>query len=309
MKRLIIILTLTLFSLHPAIELSAGWQCGSVWCSIQAKNKKPKRLGKISSTKKNRKTKKKQSTLNTVPHITSLTTKSVAPNEKAWLTVNVPKGNERIDYKAITIYFNQALRIPVCVAYNLTATMVSMADAPTAEKRKSYKFHCDPKVAQCPDWGDYRNSGYTRGHMAPAMDMRWDKQAMSECFLMTNMCPQDGDLNNGPWRQLEESVHRWAKRDGNIIVYTGPIMSSNPPHIGPKGDISVPSSFYKVLYAPAQHRAIAFIFKNAPKQGSMKNHATTIADVERRTGITFFPKMATREARELKQQCELAQWQ
>ena len=223
-----------------------------------------------------------------VPRISTLTSAPVPTSGKSLLTVTTPQGNRRIDYKAITVYFNRSLRIPTCVAYELTNTMVAMADAPTAEKRKNYKFNGDPNVAGSPDWGDYRKSGYTRGHMAPAMDMRWDRQAMSECFLMTNMCPQAEKLNNGPWRHLEESVHRWAKRDGSIVVYTGPIMGGSVRHIGPKNDIAVPAAFYKVLYAPTQRRTIAFIYQNNDnKGGGLAAHTTTVAQVERRTGIAF----------------------
>lgn len=317
MKRLLIITIIALLALTPAVELATGLQSNTEWCaSARTKAKNTKKAKKTAKTKKSspkvKTTKNKKSTKQTreiaaVPIISALsTTKTTA--DKSLLTVTVPQGNQRVDYKAITVYFNRSLRIPSCVAYELTNTMVAMADAPTAEKRKSHKFNGDPNVAGSPDWGDYRKSGYTRGHMAPAMDMRWDHQAMSECFLMTNMCPQIEKLNNGSWRSLEESVHRWAKRDGSIWIYTGPIMSGSTRRIGPRNDIAVPGAFYKVLYAPRQQRAIAFIYDNQSDGGGMARHATTIADVERRTGITFFPRMAVASSRALKQQCDLDQW-
>lgn len=46
---------------------------------------------------------------------------------------------------------------------------------------------------------DYTKSGYDRGHMAPAADMKWSKQAMAESFYMSNICPQVGNLNRGDW--------------------------------------------------------------------------------------------------------------
>ncbi|MBR5728080.1 MAG: DNA/RNA non-specific endonuclease [Muribaculaceae bacterium] len=299
MKRFITIAIVALLALTPAVELATGLQGNTEWCATaRTKTKSPKKAKK---TKKNKKAKntpskgkvakksaKRGQKPTTVPRISSLSSTSVSTSGKSLLTVTVPQGNRRVDYKAITVYFNRSLRIPSCVAYELTNTMVSMADAPTAEKRKNHKFNPDPNVAGSPDWGDYRNSGYTRGHMAPAMDMRWDRQTMSECFLMTNMCPQVEKLNNGPWRHLEESVHRWAKRDGSIWVYTGPIMGGSVRHIGPKNDIAVPAAFYKVLYAPAQQRAIAFIYENKENQGGgLSAHTTTVAQVESRTGITF----------------------
>lgn len=318
MKRLITIAIVALLALTPAIELATGLQGNTEWCAMaRTKTKGTKKAKKTKDTKKAKKATPKSKTakpkkntkqnkkLTTVPRISSLSSTTAPKSGKSLLTVTVTQGNRRVDYKAITVYFNWSLRIPTCVAYELTNTMVAMADAPTAEKRKSHKFNCDPNVAGSPDWGDYRKSGYTRGHMAPAMDMRWDRQAMSECFLMTNMCPQVEKLNNGPWRHLEESVHRWAKRDGSIWVYTGPITGGSVRRIGPKNDIAVPAAFYKVLYAPAQQRAIAFIYENKENQGGgLAAHATTVAQVERRTGITF-----TGIPTALKQQHDIDLWQ
>ena len=309
MKRILSVLIIALLGLTPAVEIATGLQGSTEWCaSASAKGKKKSKKQKAKGKKPkagNKKQKAKNKQMVTVPRISTLTSAPVPTSGKSLLTVTTPQGNRRIDYKAITIYFNRSLRIPTCVAYELTNTMVAMADAPTAEKRKSHKFNADPNVAGSPDWGDYRKSGFTRGHMAPAMDMRWDHQAMSECFLMTNMCPQAEKLNNGPWRHLEESVHRWAKLDASIWVYTGPIMGSSVRHIGPKNDIAVPVAFYKVLYAPGQRRAIAFIYENKENQGGgLAAHATTVAQVERRTGINF-----TGIPTAMKQQSNLPDWQ
>jgi endonuclease G len=139
--------------------------------------------------------------------------------------------------------------------------------------------------------------------MAPAMDMRWDKTAMAQCFYMTNMCPQDTKLNNDHWRVLEEKVHRWAKRDKRILVFTGPIMGKSPKRIGKnKADIAVPDAFFKVLYAPDQGRAIAFIYPNQPCPGGIGKYAVTVAEVERRTGLTFSSAIP-------KRQCKVADWE
>ena len=43
---------------------------------------------------------------------------------------------------------------------------------------------------------DYQRTGYDREHIAPAVAMKWSKEAMSECFFMTNMTPQVGTKFN-----------------------------------------------------------------------------------------------------------------
>ena len=290
----------------------------SQWCA-QAKNKKKDKKDKKKSKKDKKKSKKSRasrkskassatvSPLANVPTIgkTATTTSVPQQNYNSLLAVTIPKGvsNQVLNYQAIRVNFNPSLRIPNCVAYELTATMVAMADAPDHEVRKNYNYAKDASVKGCPENWEYRGSGYSRGHMAPAMDMRWDKTAMAQCFYMTNMCPQDTKLNNDHWRVLEERVHRWAKRDKRIMVYTGPIMGKNPKMIGKdKQNIAVPEAFFKVLYAPEQGRAIAFIYPNSPSPGGIKKYAVTVAEVERRTGLTFSSAIP-------KRQCKIEDWE
>ena len=280
----------------------------SQWCA-QAKSKKKSKKDK-KKKKESRKSKKSSApvtSLASVPTIGKTNTATIVPQQttNALLAVTIPKGvsNQVLNYQAIRVNYNPSLRIPNCVAYELTATMVAMADAPGHESRKSYNYAKDSNVKTCPENWEYRGSGYSRGHMAPAMDMRWDKTAMKECFYMTNMCPQDTKLNNDHWRVLEERVHRWAKRDKRIMVYTGPIMGKKPKMIGKdKQNIAVPEAFFKVLYAPEQGRSIAFIYPNSPSPGSISKYAVTVAEVERRTGIKFSSAIP-------KQQCTVTDWE
>ncbi len=214
----------------------------SQWCA-QAKNKH----GKAKKQKQPKKQKqKKAKTKKTKQPSSSAAVKPVASTSGSALAVSIPRGvaNQVLQYQSIRVNFNPSLRIPNCVAYELTATMVDMADAPGHENRKNYNYARDPKVKECPENWEYRGSGYSRGHMAPAMDMRWDKTAMAQCFYMTNMCPQDTKLNNDHWRVLEEKVHRWAKRDKRILVFTGPISSRwcMPPGRGAPSPSSTPTS-------------------------------------------------------------------
>lgn len=62
------------------------------------------------------------------------------------------------------------------------------------------------------DHADYKGSGYSRGHLVPAGDMKWDSLAMVESFYFTNCIPQETKFNNGKWNQLEEKTRRWAKQ-------------------------------------------------------------------------------------------------
>ena len=226
------------------------------------------------------------------------------------LDITLPSNidNQKVEYDYMTVYFNASLRIPNCVAYELTNTQVAMANSPDAEKRDNYDFNCDNDVDGCPDWWEYKNSGYDRGHMAPAMDMRWDKKAMKQCFYMTNMCPQRHDLNDGEWRHMEEAIHNWGAENERLVIFTGPIVDDNPKMTGKNHDIAVPGQFFKVVYAPASNKAIAFVMGNHKMERSWTNYATTIDEVERLTGIDFLAALPDDVEQTVESKHNIKQW-
>lgn len=211
-------------------------------------------------------------------------------------------------YAAMTVNFNYSYKVPNCVSYVLTSDMIDITNGPNAEHRRNYKFYADPSVRGCPEWYEYRGSGYDRGHMAPANDMRWSRQSMSDCFLMTNICPQDHDLNGGSWNKLELKIHDWAKRHGKIIVATGPIFNGNSRRIGQNNDIVVPAGFFKVVLDPGQNRAIGFIYENHEGGGGVARHACSVDEVERITGHDFFSALPDNVENAIESTYNFNQW-
>lgn len=211
-------------------------------------------------------------------------------------------------YAAMTVNFNYSYKVPNCVSYVLTSNMIDITNGPNAEHRRNYKFYADPSVRGCPEWYEYRGSGYDRGHMAPANDMRWSRQSMSDCFLMTNICPQDHDLNGGSWNKLELKIHDWAKRHGKIIVATGPIFNGNSRRIGQNNDIVVPAGFFKVVLDPGRNRAIGFIYENHEGGGGVARHACSVDEVERITGHDFFSALPDNVENAIESTYNFNQW-
>lgn len=66
--------------------------------------------------------------------------------------------------------------------------------------------------------------------MAPAADMKWNKQAMEESFYMSNICPQNPNLNRGDWNDLEEKSRQWAKNMEQCTLPAAPYMILNAPN-------------------------------------------------------------------------------
>ena len=241
---------------------------------------------------------------------TTSLTHEVPTEQNPLLDVIVPKNvaNQRINHTYYVCYFNADHRIPNCVIYDISATEISQCNAPGAEKRKNYKFYADPLCSDSPDWYEYKNSGYDRGHMAPANDMKFNPTAMSECFYMTNMCPQIHALNDGCWRQLENSCHNWALRDKRLIIASGPILKQDMAKIGPNDDISVPGAFFKVIYAPEKGRAIGFIFNNEKISGSYTKYVVSVDDIERMTGLDFFSSVDDKIENAMEKKSTFDEW-
>lgn len=210
----------------------------------------------------------------------------------------------RCDYRGFTSHFNPDLHIPNVVIYELT---VDEADG-TLPRYKN--FITDDRVEGCATPDDYSYSGYDRGHMAPAGDMKWDKDAMRESFYMTNICPQAKSLNTGAWNKLESRVREWAKRDSALIVASGPILGDSMPTIGDT-KVAVPPRFFKILLAShaVPPRAIAFIYDNARATGSLEQHAVSVDVVEEATGIDFFSALPDEVEDAVEAQCDFRQWE
>lgn len=220
------------------------------------------------------------------------------------IAVNDSIENIVLRYKAYTVYFNPKNHEPNATIYELTA------DETEGNEPRTNNFIHDENVPQSAHAWDYSNSGYDRGHMTPAADMKWDAEAMQQSFLMTNICPQDHSLNAGAWSRLEKKIRAWAQRDSQLIVATGPIIGQSTLTIGKEMLIPVPEAFFKVVYAPRQARAIAFVYPNSPKCNSkMRKYAVSVRHVEQLTGLNFFSSLPDDEENRIEQQNDFAQWE
>lgn len=195
-------------------------------------------------------------------------------------------GDELISHSAYTLSYNPKTLIANWVAYELTA---EETDGPWT--RKGMRFVPDPDCkSRQADNNDYRNSGYSRGHLAPAGDMKWDSLAMVESFYFTNCIPQDESLNNGRWNQLEMKTRAWAKKYGRVYVVSGPaFLDADTLRIGHNG-IAVPSACFKALLAPVEggYSSIAFLMRNDGEKRSVKECAITVDELEILIGLDLF---------------------
>ena len=197
---------------------------------------------------------------------------------------------EQILYKkGFIVSYNQESKSPNWVAWHLTEAHTK---GPHQRKQEIFQEDTDVKAPRATN-NDYYNSRYDRGHMCPAGDNKWDKQAMSESFMFTNICPQIHALNEGPWNDLEMACRRWAQKYGDIYIVCGPLLSDGLHRTIGKRRVVVPERFFKVILCMQDKpKAIGFIYENnSHNSNKMFSHATTIDEIERLTGIDFFPSL------------------
>jgi len=155
---------------------------------------------------------------------------------------------------------------------------------------------------------DYTNSGYDRGHLAPAADMRGDQDAMRDTFALGNVIPQNPELNRRYWSRVEGFVRHLTRRFDHVHVYTGPLYL--PKRNGDKwvvtyevlGDsqIAVPTHIFKVILVQKQlangsahHYVAALVIPNEPvdDQTPLISFLRPLDMVERAVGTNFFPDL------------------
>ncbi len=218
------------------------------------------------------------------------------------MEVKNPKGlrEEIVAYTGMTVSFNRDTHEPNWVAWELLGSEV------TGDSERESSFLTDENVKGCATTDDYRNTGFDRGHMAPAGDMKWHPQAMHESFYLTNICPQAPDLNRGAWNKLEQKCRDRAVADSSLIIICGPIFEKGQPsaRIGATG-VAVPQSFFKVILAPfVEHPwSIGFVMNNAYVTGGMQKTAVTVDQVEALTGYDFFSALPDSLEDDIESQC------
>ena len=194
-----------------------------------------------------------------------------------------------IRHEGYTVSYNSDYRIANWVAYELTSK-----EAKSKKATRSNKFVPDPLVKGATALNeDYTRTGYDRGHLAPAGDMKWSMKAMRESFYLSNICPQDPDLNRGIWKELEEQIRLWASENGSLLVVTGPIITDDLRRLG-KNRVGIPKRFFKVVCTQTAGRpeGVGFLFDNRDYgDTSLRSMMIPIDSVESVTGIDFFPSL------------------
>ena len=139
---------------------------------------------------------------------------------------------------------------------------------------------------------DYYSSGYDRGHLCPSADNKWDRRAQIQSFLFSNVCPQNHGLNKGDWNDIEILCREWARKYGDLYIVTGPVFYNGVKNTIGSNRVAVPDALFKVVLCTKNYtRAIGFLVPNVGGHHDLKTYVTSVDEIERITGIDFFPNL------------------
>jgi endonuclease G len=211
-----------------------------------------------------------------------------------------------IRHDGFVLSYDADARIPKWVAYELTAEETN-GDA----ERDELIFRMDPSYNRTQAMReDYYDSGWTKGHMACAGDFKWDSDAMEETFYLTNICPQNEELNKGDWNFLERQVRRWAREYGRVWVVSGPVIGSG--RYGTIGEhrVVVPDAFFKAVMVQdyGKYRSIAFIMGNDDRRYYLYDCSMSVDDLEAMTGLDFFTQLPDDVEEASESRCRPSDW-
>lgn len=209
-----------------------------------------------------------------------------------------------IKKKAYIVSYNKDTKIPNWVAWHLTG------DHSDGSVGRSNAFYEDEEVPLPRATSeDYRGSGWSRGHMCPAGDNKWDIEAMNQSFSLINVCPQDASLNSGVWNSIEIDCRNWAKRFQDIYIICGPVFYKQEHVLIGANGVYVPEAFFKVvLCLNGEPKGIGFVVKNSAGTKKKDLYYNSIDQVERITGIDFFPILPDNLENDIESHLDIDVW-
>lgn len=191
-------------------------------------------------------------------------------------------------YESFAVLHSGQTRTPVFVAQRLNRQMLQQAQ----RIKRTDKFYADARLprGERAELDDYRNSGWSRGHMAPAADMP-NATAMAQSFSLANMVPQDARHNGGPWAKVEADTRAYVMRArGDVYVFTGPVFEPGAQRIG-AGGVAVPSHLFKLVYDAETGRSWAHWQQNSAT--AKVERPISYEELARRSGMALLPSDAS----------------
>ncbi len=193
--------------------------------------------------------------------------------------------------------YNRDKAIPNWVAWRISPGELGDFPRPNPDP-----FRPDERIPK--EWkrvtpSDYTGSGFDKGHLCPSADRSMSVEGMTATFLMSNMTPQTGDLNRGPWQKLEAYLRTLVTRGNDVYIISGVY--------GEKGKlkkkVTIPTNDWKIAVAVPQGANVSAINENTrviavymPNVKGIKNadwqlYRTNVRAIEQSTGYNLLSNL------------------
>jgi len=224
------------------------------------------------------------------------TTSVLTPEQRSYAARHLRLGKPQAVYERVregyVLAQDARLKIPLWVQYELSREDLR------GDVERSDDFRPDTSIpfGSRAELSDYRGSGFDRGHMAPAADMKRNQRTMSESFLLSNMSPQVGvGFNRDIWADLEAAVRGWVEQRGTLTIIMGPVFAVKEGMVTYRviggNYVAVPTHFYKIIVDannPKSIEALAFLIPNENLSGHhYSEFLVSIDEIEAATGLNF----------------------
>ena len=199
-----------------------------------------------------------------------------------------------------TISFNRNRNTPNWVSYDLDSTHIGSAvdrcDCFTQDPALPASY-THITTADYTGAGKFAGYGIDRGHLARSFDRTTGSLDNAYTYYFSNIIPQAADLNQGPWKILEDTLGFYAtKQNKEVYIVAG--VAGSIGTVKDSGKLVIPEKVWKVAVIMPRDRGladvhdyrdvdvIAVIMPNVPniKNVNWRTYQTTVDAVEALSG-------------------------
>ncbi|KAM8886093.1 endonuclease G, mitochondrial isoform 2-T2 [Spinachia spinachia] len=190
-----------------------------------------------------------------------------------------------------------------------TASWVIERLTPASLNGPSDRKYCNFKEDERATNADFKGSGFDRGHMAAAANHKWSQKAMEDTFYLSNVAPQNPQMNQNTWNNLEKLCRSLTKYHLNVYVCTGPLYLPSQQADGKlyvryqvlgRNHVAVPTHFFKVvILEKVDGKGVelrSYVLPNEPidEKIPLERFLVPIETIERASGLHFVPNIMKR---------------
>jgi len=226
------------------------------------------------------------------------------------MTQGTPETNDLVIRDCYAVSTNDDTKFPDWVAYHLTYREMLGTLSLNRKWQTDPYLEDDETLEASPDayLGAFTSQRYDRGHLVPLASFVGSRDAQQVNYYSV-IVPQKVSLNRGVWKKVEGWERTLVDWYGEIYVLNGTLYEDDMPSLPNAGEPHrVPSGFWKIIvFEDYRPRAIAFVFdQNTRLRAQPVDSVVTIVELEKLTGLTFFPDLPEQNAASFKRESNKA---